>query len=110
MKEESAIGAEAGANPGTTRDTSGSRSRKTRRGSVESTTDDVSARFFLSKEDGKTNGTPVLDREFKSESEAMIESLKTGKSYFVVSEWRGKADLSKKLPQIRRESVAAGGS
>jgi hypothetical protein len=70
----------------------------------------MSARFFLSKEAGKTNGTPVLDREFKSESEAMIESLKTGRNYFVVSEWRSAADLSKKLPQIRRESVTAGGS
>jgi len=31
--------------------------------------------------------------------------LKTGKSYFVVSEWKGLADLSKKMPLIRKEVV-----
>ena len=110
MKEESAIGAGAAASSGATRDTSSSRSRRAGRPSSESATDGTSARFFLSKDSGRTNGTPVLDRELKSESEAMIESLKTGKTYFVISEWRGAADLSKKVPQIRRESVTAGGS
>jgi len=31
--------------------------------------------------------------------------LKTGKSYFVISEWKGLADLSKKMPLIRKEVV-----
>jgi hypothetical protein len=35
----------------------------------------------------------------------MVESLKTGKSYFVISEWKGSADLSKKMPLIRKEAV-----
>ena len=35
----------------------------------------------------------------------MIESLKTGKTYFVISEWKGLADLSKKMPLIRKEAV-----
>ena len=60
-------------------------------------------RFFLSKTEN--NGLPVLDREFSNESEAIIESLKTGKSYFVISEWKGSADLSKKMPLIRKEAV-----
>ena len=51
-------------------------------------------RFFLSK--AESNGIPALDREFDSEPEAIVESLKTGRSYFVISEWKGLADLSKK--------------
>ena len=62
----------------------------------------ASARFFLGKADGKT---PVLDREMPGENEALLESLKTGQSYFAVSEWRAVADLSDKVPQIRKEAV-----
>jgi hypothetical protein len=62
-------------------------------------------RFFLSKSEG--NGLPLLEQELGSEPEAMLESLKTGRSYFVVSEWKGSADLSKKVPQIRKESITA---
>jgi hypothetical protein len=46
-----------------------------------------------------------LDREFDTENEATIESLKTGRSYFVISEWKGVADLSKKVPLIRKEAI-----
>ena len=60
-------------------------------------------RFFLGK--SESNGVPLLDREFSSEPEVLIESLKTGKSYFVISEWKGSADLSKKMPLIRREAI-----
>ena len=62
-------------------------------------------RFFLSK--SQSNGTPLLEEELASEPEAMLESLKTGRSYFVLSEWRSSADLSKKVPQIRKECVTA---
>jgi hypothetical protein len=61
-------------------------------------------RFFLSKSDG--NGVPDLDQELDNESEAIVESLKTGKSYFIISEWKGLADLSKKIPLIRKEAVS----
>jgi hypothetical protein len=64
-----------------------------------------SVRFFLSK--AESNGTPLLADEFESEAEAMLESLKTGRTYFVISEWKSSADLSKKLPQIRKECVTA---
>src|SRR5262249_16845386 len=64
-----------------------------------------SVRFFLSK--AESNGIPVLDREFPTEPEVILESLKTGKTYFVISEWKGAADLSKKMPLIRKEIVTS---
>lgn len=48
---------------------------------------------------------PGLEREMPGENEALLESLKTGQSYFAVSEWRAVADLSKQVPQIRKEPV-----
>ena len=59
-------------------------------------------RFFLGKADGKM---PLLNREVGTENEALLESLKTGESYFAVSEWKAVADLSKDVPQIRKEIV-----
>jgi hypothetical protein len=35
----------------------------------------------------------------------MIESLKTGLSYYSVVEWRAIADFSGKNPQVRSEAV-----
>ena len=61
-------------------------------------------RFFLAKH-GAADGIPNLEREFATEPEAMVESLKTGLSYYVVSEWRGVADFSGKKPQLSREPV-----
>ena len=64
-------------------------------------------RFFLAKPGG-SNGVPEFSKEFPREPEAMVESLKTGLSYFVVSEWRGVADFSGKKPQLGREPVRGG--
>jgi hypothetical protein len=61
-------------------------------------------RFFLSKTGGG-NGIPEFSKEVAAEPEAIVESLKTGLSYFVVSEWRGVADFSGKKPQLGREAV-----
>ena len=61
-------------------------------------------RFFLAKPGGN-HGAPEFSKEVPRESEAMVESLKTGLSYFVVSEWRGVADFSGKKPQLGREAV-----
>jgi hypothetical protein len=61
-------------------------------------------RFFLAKPGGN-HGVPEFSKEFAGEPEAMVESLKTGVSYFVVSEWRGVADFSGKKPQLGREAV-----
>ncbi|HEX5421939.1 MAG TPA: hypothetical protein VFW94_00195 [Candidatus Acidoferrales bacterium] len=60
-------------------------------------------RFFLAKPGN--NSVPELSKEFTAEAEAMVESLKTGLSYFVVSEWRGIADFSGRKPQLGREAV-----
>src|ERR1700741_3242537 len=64
-------------------------------------------RFFLAKTGG-SNGVPEFSKEVPGEPEAMVESLKTGLSYFVVSEWRGVADFSGKKPQLGREAVRGG--
>ena len=61
-------------------------------------------RFFLAKTGGN-NGVPEFSKEVPRESEAMVESLKTGLSYFVVSEWRGVADFSGKKTKLGREAV-----
>lgn len=63
-------------------------------------------RFFLAKQGG-TNNVPELGRELPGEAEAIVESLKTGLSYFIVSEWRGVADFSGRKPQLNREVVRA---
>lgn len=64
-------------------------------------------RFFLAKPGG-SSGAPELGREFVREPEAIVESLKTGLNYFVVSEWRGVADFSGKKPQLGREAMPKG--
>lgn len=61
-------------------------------------------RFFLAKQ-ASNNSVPELSKEFSAEAEAMVESLKTGLSYFIVSEWRGIADFSGRKPQLGREAV-----
>lgn len=60
------------------------------------------ARFFLAKMESNGSG-PALDREFATEAEALIESLKTGRSYYSIIEWRAVADCTGKAPQIKKE-------
>ena len=62
-------------------------------------------RFFLAKP-GVGSTVPELDKEFPTEPEAIVESLKTGRTYFAVSEWRGVADFSGRKPQLRKEPVS----
>ncbi|MGB6875401.1 MAG: hypothetical protein WBD87_05150 [Candidatus Acidiferrales bacterium] len=59
-------------------------------------------RFFLAKT-GNNSGVPEFGKELSAEPEAIVESLKTGLHYFVISEWRGVADFSGKKPQLGRE-------
>lgn len=61
-------------------------------------------RFFLAKP-GAGGAVPELDKEFSTEPEAIVESLKTGRTYFAVSEWKGVADFSGRKPQLRKEPV-----
>lgn len=74
--------------------------RKIRTGQASAT---EAQRFFLAKP-GSNNSVPEFSKEFSAEAEAMVESLKTGLSYFVVSEWRGIADLSGRKPLLGREA------
>lgn len=75
--------------------------RKTR---ADQTDEAESRRFFLARPGGGS-GVPEFGKEFSGESEAMVESLKTGLSYYVVSEWRGIADFSGRKPLLGREAV-----
>jgi hypothetical protein len=102
MKDESAAFAETRSNSAPGSDPPVARSRRTKRRAAAPASSGT-VRFFLSKAEG--NGIPALDREFDSEPEAIVESLKTGRTYFVISEWKGSADLSRKVPQIRKEAI-----
>jgi hypothetical protein len=105
VKSELTAIAEAPADLKTASETAPTRARKGKRRSTVTPSAGGTVRFFLSK--AESNGIPVLDREFSSEPEAILESLKTGKTYFVITEWKGAADLSKKMPLIRKEVVTS---
>jgi hypothetical protein len=103
VKTELAAIAGPEAHPRDTTEPGAPRTRKGKRQSSPTAFSGAAVRFFLSK--SENNGIPVLDREFSNEAEAILESLKTGKTYFVISEWRGSADVSKKMPLIRKDVV-----
>jgi hypothetical protein len=103
VKTELAAAADPEASPKNTSEPGAPRARTGKRQSSPTASSGTAVRFFLSKLEN--NGTPVLDREFPNEAEAILESLKTGKTYFVISEWRGSADVSKKMPLIRKDLV-----
>jgi len=103
MKDESTAFADTRSNSAPGTDVAVSRSRRSKRRTAPGPSSGGTVRFFLSKAEG--NGIPALDREFDSEPEAIVESLKTGRTYFVISEWKGSADLSRKVPQIRKEAI-----
>ena len=105
MKSELAAIAEPPADSKNIAESAQPRTRKGKRRSTPPAAPGGAARFFLSKTEN--NGMPVLDREFSNEPEAIVESLKTGRSYFVITEWKGAADLSKKMPLIRKEVVTS---
>ena len=76
-------------------------SRKPRAGQTNGT---EGQRFFLAKT-GSAKGVPELGKEFATEAEAIVESLKAGLSYFAVVEWRGVADFSGKKAKLTKEAV-----
>ena len=65
----------------------------------------ASPRYFLAKEQN-SGPIPQFGRELANENEALIESVRTGLAYFIVSEWKAVPDLSGKTPQIVKEPVA----
>jgi hypothetical protein len=66
--------------------------------------DGAQPRFFLAGE-AKSGQAPDLGRELQNEAEALVESLKTGKPFYTVLQYRGVADCSSAKPQIRKEAV-----
>ena len=64
----------------------------------------MTVRFFLAKAEQNGNA-PAFDQEMPSEAEALIESLKTGRNYYSVIEWRAIADCSGRAPQVKKELV-----
>ena len=62
-------------------------------------------RFFLAKHGD--NGIPELDRELEDENTAMVEALKTGGNFIILSEWRPTVDnATKGRPVITKEAVS----
>ena len=62
-------------------------------------------RFFLTK-DG-SNGIPELEHEVEDENTAMVEALKTGRTFIILSEWRPTVDTTTKgRPIITKEAVS----
>jgi hypothetical protein len=61
-------------------------------------------RFFLAGKESQ-GGTPALGREVANENEALIDSLKTGVSFYAVAEYHSVPDLTGKVPTIRKEPV-----
>lgn len=64
----------------------------------------MTVRFFLAKTE-HNGSAPAFDRELATEAEALLESLKTGRNYYSVIEWRAVADCSGKAPQVKKEPV-----
>ncbi|HYM06070.1 MAG TPA: hypothetical protein VEU11_05875 [Terriglobales bacterium] len=64
----------------------------------------MAERFFLA---AAANGDkPALDREVASESEAIVESFRTGVNFFKISEFRTRAEVSPSGdPILKKEAV-----
>jgi hypothetical protein len=104
-KEEFDVTANVVETAGDTRDSQIARpARPVRKPRTGQENESQGQRFFLAKP-GAGCIVPELDREFATEPEAIVESLKTGRTYFTVSEWRGVADFSGRKPQLRKELV-----
>jgi hypothetical protein len=62
-------------------------------------------RFFLTK--NGSNGILELEQEVGDENAAMVEALKTGRTFIILSEWRSKVDnTTKGRPIITKEAVS----
>ena len=61
-------------------------------------------RFFLTK---TANGIPELGEEVEDENTAMVEALKMGTTYIILSEWRPTVDnTTKGRPVVTKEAVS----
>lgn len=62
------------------------------------------ARYFLAKATGD-GGIPTLDREVASESEALVEALRLGVTYYAIQEFRVIPDFAGRRPQLLKEAI-----
>jgi hypothetical protein len=83
--------------PGTTQ-------RPVRRRPEKPADEEPVVRYFLAGKDSQ-GGSPSLARELTNESDALIESLKTGLSFYAVSEFRAVPDVAGKAPLLRKHAV-----
>ncbi len=83
-------------------ETTVTRTRRSRTNSDEETNGNV--RYFLAKANG-TGGPPALDRELRSEGEALVEALRLGITYYEVHEFRVVPDFAGRKPQLNKEAV-----
>jgi len=104
---ESRIGAEGRSLPGSAEQASPARRGRRRRSIRGSESPSTITRFFLTK-DG-SSGIPELAREVEDENTAMVEALKTGSTFIILSEWRPTVDnATKGRPMITKEAVSKG--
>jgi len=93
------------ANNGSAEPASPARRVKRRRISRGSESPSSVNRFFLRK-DG-SSGIPELDHEVEDENTAMVEGLKTGRTFIILSEWRAAVDnTTNSRPMITKEAVS----
>jgi hypothetical protein len=84
---------------------SSARRGKRRRNALGNESPSSVQRFFLIK--NGSNGIPELDHEVEDENTAMVEALKTGKNFIILSEWRPTVDnATKGRPVITKEAVS----
>ena len=76
MENKSAAGSPPASSP------ADASSRRKRRNEIE-----VALRYFLPKS-GSTSGTPELGQEVASEGEALIQSFKSGQTFYTVAVWK----------------------
>lgn len=79
------------------------RTRRPRENSGEDS-DNGFVRYFLGKA-GSNGGIPTLDKEVKTEGEALVESLRQGVTFYAVQEFRVVPDLAGRRPQLTKEPV-----
>ena len=103
--ESRADGRKTAENNGSAELGSGARRGKRRRNTRGSESPSPVQRFFLTR--NGSNGIPELEREVEDENTAMVEALKTGGNFIILSEWRPTVDnATKGRPVITKEAVS----
>jgi hypothetical protein len=92
-------------NNGSAEPASSTRRGKRRRSTRGSESPSSVQRFFLTK--NGSNGIPQLEQEVEDENTAMVEALKTGSTFIILTEWRPTVDnTTKGRPIITKEAVS----